>query len=75
MAELIKVEASTYVENCNEDGKAFKELSLPVAIDKASDLLLVVDVQHDFCTGGNLEVKGGEQVRHVDNRLTAPVKS
>lgn len=26
------------------------------------DFLLVIDVQKDFTTGGNLEVKGGEKV-------------
>ena len=35
----------------------------------ASDLLLVIDVQFDFCTGGNLAVPGGEEVVPVINRL------
>lgn len=33
------------------------------------DLLLVIDVQNDFCTGGNLAVPGGEDVVPVINRL------
>ena len=34
-----------------------------------SDLLLVVDVQNDFCQGGALAVPGGEQVVPVINSL------
>jgi len=39
---------------------------------KISDnsVLLVVDVQVDFCPGGNLSVPGGEKVVPVINRLT-----
>jgi nicotinamidase/pyrazinamidase len=33
------------------------------------DLLLVIDVQNDFCTGGNLAVAGGEDVIPIINRL------
>jgi len=33
------------------------------------DLLLVVDVQNDFCPGGNLPVADGDQVVPVINRL------
>lgn len=33
------------------------------------DLLLVVDVQNDFCTGGKLAVPGGEEVVPGINRL------
>jgi nicotinamidase/pyrazinamidase len=33
------------------------------------DLLLVVDVQNDFCTGGKLAVPGGEEIVPVVNRL------
>jgi nicotinamidase/pyrazinamidase len=33
------------------------------------DVLLVVDVQDDFCTGGNLAVPGGEEVVPAINRL------
>ncbi len=33
------------------------------------DLLLVIDVQNDFCTGGNLAVAGGEEVVPIINRL------
>jgi nicotinamidase/pyrazinamidase len=34
-----------------------------------ADVLLVVDVQNDFCAGGALAVPGGEQVAPVINRL------
>ncbi len=34
-----------------------------------SDVLLVIDVQYDFCSGGNLEVPGGEEVVPVINSL------
>lgn len=34
-----------------------------------SDLLLVVDPQHDFCPGGRLAVPGGDEVVPVVNRL------
>lgn len=33
-----------------------------VAIDPATDALLAVDIQYDFCTGGRLAVPGGEEV-------------
>ena len=33
------------------------------------DLLLVIDVQNDFCTGGNLAVAGGEEVVPIINQL------
>ncbi len=33
------------------------------------DLLLVIDVQNDFCTGGNLAVADGEEVVPIINRL------
>lgn len=33
------------------------------------DVLLVVDVQNDFCTGGKLAVPGGEEVISAINRL------
>ncbi len=36
---------------------------------KASDLLLVVDVQNDFCPGGALAVPDGDAVVAVANRL------
>jgi nicotinamidase/pyrazinamidase len=35
----------------------------------ASDALVVVDVQNDFCTGGALEVPGGEKVVPAINRI------
>jgi nicotinamidase/pyrazinamidase len=34
-----------------------------------SDMLVVVDVQNDFCPGGSLAVPGGDQVVPVINRL------
>jgi nicotinamidase/pyrazinamidase len=37
----------------------------------ASDVLLVVDVQNDFCPGGALPVPGGGEVVPVVNRLAA----
>jgi nicotinamidase/pyrazinamidase len=38
---------------------------------KDSDVLLVVDLQNDFCTGGALPVRGGEAVVPLANRLSA----
>ena len=37
--------------------------------DASHDLLLVVDVQNDFCPGGALAVDGGDEVVPVINRL------
>src|SRR2546421_9292117 len=34
-----------------------------------SDLLLVIDVQNDFCPGGNLAVPRGDEVVPIINRL------
>ena len=36
---------------------------------KETDVLLVVDVQNDFCPGGSLAVPGGDEVVHLANRL------
>lgn len=36
---------------------------------ESSDVLLVVDVQNDFCPGGNLAVPHGDEVVSVINRL------
>jgi len=36
-----------------------------------SDVLLVVDVQNDFCPGGRLAVPGGDEVLPIVNRLAA----
>lgn len=36
---------------------------------KETDVLLVIDVQNDFCPGGNLAVPGGDEVVHLANRL------
>jgi nicotinamidase/pyrazinamidase len=39
-------------------------------IDSATDALLVVDVQNDFCLGGALAVAGGDEVVEVVNRVS-----
>src|SRR5687767_1009021 len=36
---------------------------------KATDVLLVIDVQNDFCPGGGLAVPGGDEIVHIVNRL------
>jgi len=36
---------------------------------KETDVLIVVDVQNDFCPGGRLAVPEGDQVVHIINRL------
>jgi nicotinamidase/pyrazinamidase len=36
---------------------------------KETDVLIVIDVQNDFCPGGNLAVQGGDEIVHVVNRL------
>lgn len=43
----------------------------PLTIDPDHDLLLVIDVQNDFCTGGALAVPGGDAVVPVINRLAS----
>ncbi len=40
-----------------------------IRLDAARDALLVVDIQNDFCTGGALEVRGGEEVIPIVNSL------
>jgi nicotinamidase/pyrazinamidase len=40
----------------------------PVAVE-ASDVLIVVDVQNDFCPGGNLAVPRGDEIIPLINRL------
>ncbi|WP_051609356.1 bifunctional nicotinamidase/pyrazinamidase [Fodinicurvata fenggangensis] len=40
-----------------------------ITLDQNRDLLLVVDLQNDFCSGGALEVPEGERVVPVINRL------
>ena len=43
---------------------------MPASIaPKAGDVLLAVDVQNDFCPGGALEVKDGDAVVPVINRI------
>jgi nicotinamidase/pyrazinamidase len=34
-----------------------------------ADMLLVVDIQNDFCTGGALAVPGGDEIVPVINRI------
>jgi nicotinamidase/pyrazinamidase len=41
----------------------------PIAIQRASDLLLVIDVQNDFCPGGALAVPEGDEVMAPIHRL------
>ncbi len=36
---------------------------------KETDILIVIDVQNDFCLGGQLAVPGGDEVVHIVNRL------
>lgn len=38
-------------------------------LNQASDVLLVIDVQNDFCPGGRLAVDGGDEIVPVINRL------
>jgi hypothetical protein len=47
----------------------------PISSPTASDALLVIDVQRDFCRGGALEVPDGDQVVPVINtrRTIAPL--
>ena len=40
-----------------------------VILSGPSDALIVIDVQNDFCPGGSLEVRGGDEVIPVINRL------
>ena len=48
----------TLEENCGE-----------TTLTGASDALIVVDVQDDFCPGGSLAVERGDEVIPVINRL------
>ena len=36
---------------------------------KETDVLVIIDVQNDFCPGGLLAVPGGDEVVHIVNRL------
>lgn len=36
---------------------------------KETDVLLVIDVQNDFCPSGSLAVTGGDEIVHIVNRL------
>lgn len=44
-------------------------MTTPLSIDRQRDLLLVVDVQNDFCPGGALAVPDGDAVVPAANRL------
>jgi nicotinamidase/pyrazinamidase len=46
-------------------------MTAPTDIDPARDLLLVVDMQNDFCPGGALAVPGGGEIVPTINRLMA----
>jgi nicotinamidase-related amidase len=41
--------------------------------DPDRDLLLLIDVQHDFCPVGALAVSGGDEIVPTVNRLAEPV--
>ncbi|MCK4415012.1 MAG: bifunctional nicotinamidase/pyrazinamidase [Candidatus Eisenbacteria sp.] len=38
-------------------------------VDPQRDALLAIDIQNDFCSGGNLEIRGGEEVVLPVNEL------
>jgi nicotinamidase/pyrazinamidase len=40
-----------------------------MAVSDADRVLLIIDVQNDFCPGGNLAVDGGDEVVPVINRI------
>ena len=44
---------------------------MPIAVNSRTDVLIVVDVQRDFCPGGALPVPQGDQVIPAINRLLA----
>jgi len=50
---------------------ASEELSL---IDKETDALLIVDMQNDFCPGGSLGVKEGDEIIPTINKLQEKFK-
>jgi nicotinamidase/pyrazinamidase len=41
---------------------------------KETDVLIVTDVQNDFCPGGQLAVPGGDEVVHIVNRISRGFK-
>jgi nicotinamidase/pyrazinamidase len=45
------------------------EAAMAGLMRQAGDVLLVVDVQYDFCPGGSLAVTGGDEVIPLVNRL------
>jgi nicotinamidase/pyrazinamidase len=44
-------------------------MPVPTSLDQSRDLLLVVDVQNDFCPGGALAVARGDEVVPIINTL------
>jgi nicotinamidase/pyrazinamidase len=46
-------------------------MSTSLTIDPQSDVLVVIDVQNDFCPGGALAVARGDEVVPIINRLSA----
>lgn len=45
-------------------------MTAPLSVDAERDLLLVIDVQNDFCPGGALAVPDGDAVVPLINRLS-----
>lgn len=50
-------------------------MSTSLTIDPQNDVLVVIDVQNDFCPGGALAVARGDEVVPVINRLSAHFSS
>lgn len=44
---------------------------MSIALDNATDALVVIDMQIDFCPGGALAVAGGDEIVPIINRLGA----
>ena len=56
--------ATTFVseaKSAQDNIVSFKDLS----VGKEDDMLIIVDVQNDFCPGGSLAVKDGDKI--IDN--------
>lgn len=50
-------------------------MSTSLTIDPQNDVLVVIDVQNDFCPGGALAVARGDEVVPIINRLSAQFDS
>ena len=50
-------------------------MSTSLTIDPLNDVLVVIDVQNDFCPGGALAVARGDEVVPIINRLSAQFAS